>query len=148
MKPMNAALRETIISLAGCVGYCDVLQKTPPPELAQKKQQQRLRYAQGHLNKLLETCMEGLDADTTQAVLRYSRGCQLLILPDADPRLSKTRLVVDTEDLEELLQYAVGACVVCLENETGVKQCKLRKCLTRMGAIPKGTPRGVCPYQP
>lgn len=148
MKRMNKALRETIISLAGCTGYCDVLTKTPPPELAPKKCQQRLKQARNHFDKLMEECMAGLDEETTQSIIRYSKGCQLLIVPDADPRLNETRLLVTVEDVEELLHYTVGTCMTCMEDERGVKQCRLRKCLTRMGVIPKGTPRGVCPYQP
>lgn len=146
-KYATPALKQTIIAISGCIGFCQTLTEAAPKEISSAKMKQRLKWACDHLFKVLEALEDGLDQDSLEGIIRFCKRTEMLIMPKSDSRLQHDYLLVKEDEMRELLSQCTE-CGICLKNETEVKQCQTRKQLARMGLVSKDVKRHVCPYQP
>lgn len=141
-------LAPTMLTLATIVTWFHELAQNPPIELDKPVYIRRATQGENHAQKLLNAAAEIAGEEQAEALCRKAKNYTVrLIHKDKAERAAKT-LVVDIADLEYILGRCFLDCATCLKTESEVKACKMRKVLLRMEAIPKGTPRNLCPYQP
>lgn len=146
-KYVTPAVKQTMITIAGCIGFCEALLKAAPSEISTPKMKQRLGWARDHLCKVMDALKEGMDEDCLRGIVRQCKSMRMQLLPETDPRADKKYLLVEESEMQELLSCSLE-CGLCLKNATEVKQCEIRKLLARMGVVSKDLRRHECPYQP
>ena len=146
-KYVTPAVKQTMIVIAGCIGYCEALLKAAPSEISTPKMQQRLGWARDHLYKVMDALKYGMDEDCLRGIVRQCKSMRMQLLPETDPRADQKYLVVKESEMQELMSHCLDCCI-CLKNEAEVRQCKIRKLLARMGVVSKDLRRHECPYQP
>lgn len=141
-KNLGRAARESVICLAGCVGFCETLLDSEIP--VYKASREYLTQCKEAANAVMDNILREADDDQAVACMRQAANCQLTVMPNSDVRNNKELLVADRAALEELLDDVISDCAFCIKSEQEAKKCKRRKNLIAVGLI--GTNERGCPY--
>lgn len=141
-------LASTALTLATIVTWFAEIAENPPEELAKPSYIRRAAQGENHAQKLLNAAVAAAGEDMAESICRKAKNYTARLVPKDKAQRAENTMVVNVEDVEYLLSRCFADCATCLKNEAEVKACKMRKTLVRMEAIPQGTPRGECPYQP
>lgn len=138
--------KRVIACVAGTIGVLEDMIRLDMPEY--RAVMPRIKACRTHMLKVLETGEEGIDADQRAALIRWCNAAEIMVMPRSDPRAAKEYAVVEGATLERIVKHSLSDCACCLNSETEVKQCQLRKDLLQCGIMPKPNGRGHCPFQP
>lgn len=144
----NADDRATVLTLSTMITWAERLAVEPTERLNKPCHKRRAQQILSHLVKLTEAAVEGMDVDALQGLHRFARTHDVMIAPSDRVKNRKEYVVLEHDDFQYLMSRVFADCDVCLAGPSEIKQCKLKKVLQRCGAIPEGTPRGECPFQP
>lgn len=141
-------IEQTMLTLATMVTWFNELTLNPPKELDKPTHIRRAAQGENHAQKLLNALVAAVGEYKTESVLNKVNNYTMELIPKDKAIRAANTMVVNRDDVEYILSRCFADCATCLKNEAEVKACKMRKVLTRMEVILKGTPRGECPYQP
>lgn len=149
MKPYATADdRATVLTLSTMITWAERLAVKPTKRLDKPKYKQRARHILKHLEELTKGAVEGLDYDAREGLHRFARNHDVVITPADRVKGMKAYVVIEADDFTYLMDRVVCDCNTCLATPTEIKKCEMKKILQRCGAVPDGTPRGECPFQP
>lgn len=143
-KYLNRYTKEVAISLSGCIGTADVLLKAAPglPEEVRN----RLWVVLVEVQAALDALMADVDQDQKNALVRYSKSCQLMVMPGTDPRLKREYYIVPDTSMAVFLQQATGDCFLCEKTGKECRKCEIRRAL--LDSLVLGVnDNGDCPYK-
>lgn len=140
--------RKTVLTLSTMITWAERLAVKPTKRLDKPKYKQRARQILNHLTKLTEAAVEGMDYDARDGLFRFARNNDVQIVPKDRVKSSKEYVVMEAADFEYLMDRVFADCNTCLATPAEIKKCEMKKILQRCGAVPDGTPRGECPFQP
>ena len=89
-----------------------------------------------------------MDYDARDGLFRFARNNDVQIVPKDRAKNSKEYVVMEATDFAYLMDRVICDCNTCLATPVEIKKCEMKKILQRCGAVPVGTPRGECPFQP
>lgn len=141
-------LMPTMLTLATIVSWFHEIAQNPPNELNKPTYIRRAAQGENHAQKLLNAAMAAAGEENAEAICRKVKNYIPRLIPKDKAQRAENTMVVAVEDVEYILSRCFADCATCLKTEAEVKACKMRKTLVRMEAIPQGTSRGECPYQP
>lgn len=142
---MNAAWRQMLVNVAAAMQVMEVLDESNHPRVLGVRRE--IRTVRTLCRKILEHLERDLDQDYLIGIKRYLDGCELAILHKADPRTRHEYYVVTGEDLEIILNGALGDCALCTYDAKQAKRCKIRRALNRAGILADQEPGCPCQYQ-
>lgn len=145
-KYLSEQGKRVIACIAGTIGVFEDMIRLDLPEY--REVLPRIKACRTHMLKVLEVGERGIDPDQKAGLVRWCNNSTIMVMPRTDPRSEKEYAIVEGETLERIVKNSLSDCAVCLNNETEVKQCQLRKDLLQCGIMPKPNGRGHCPFQP
>lgn len=149
MKPYATADdRATVLTLSTMITWAERLAVKPTKRLDKPKYKQRARQMLRHLEELTKGAVEGMDHDARDGLFRFARNNDVQIVPKDRAKNSKEYVVVEAADFQYIMDHVFADCNTCLATPAEIKRCEFKKILQRCGAVPVGTPRGECPFQP
>lgn len=142
----NADERRVVTMLCAMESWVAGLLESAPKCVDKPRLKQRLRHVLGHLEKLNVGAVEDLSLEAVDSLSRYINGQDIQIVPKDKVKKEGTHVVVELDDFK-LLTSRIDDCYTCVKSPAEVKACKIRKAMTRCGAIPTGD-RAECPFMP
>ena len=138
----NRETKELIVCVAACVGFAKTLLEN---EFRNKKKAKRhLQAMHDQAQKSLDAICEGLSTEAMDGIMKFAGNSEIICVPKSDPRTKKKMYFVDEKDMFTILDESLN-CQFCVQDQTGVKNCKVRQALVRSGVSPIGD--GGCPYK-
>lgn len=141
-KYLNRYTKEIGISLAGSIGFTDVLTKSKLPAAVKD----HLWVALIELNAAMDALLDGVDRVEGAALHRYAKNCKLMVMPSQDPRLQREYHIVPDTAMNVFLKQATGDCFLCDKEGKDCRRCEIRKALLD-SMVPGIKDRGDCPYK-
>lgn len=139
---LNRVTKQIGMILAGCVGFADVLLKSTPKLPAAVRYPLWVMYIAAQA--ALDALMDGVDQTEKDALIRYSKHCQLMVMPETDPRLNREYYIVPDTAMSIFLKQATGDCFLCDKEGKEYRKCEIRKAL--LDSMVLGiNDRGDCP---
>lgn len=93
----NKATKQIIVQLAGCTGFADVLLQCDFRNKSKAKRSLQAMY--NHAQKAMDDVIDGLDQTQVEAIIRFAKNSELMILPKSDVRLNKELYIVHKKNL-------------------------------------------------
>ncbi len=141
-KYLNRYTKEIGISLAGSIGFTDVLTKSKLPAAVKD----HLWVALIELNAAMDTFLDGVDRVEGAALHRYAKNCQLMVIPSTNPQTQREYYIVPDTAMNVFLKQATGDCFLCDKEGKACRKCEIRKAL--LDSMVLGiNDRGDCPYK-
>lgn len=139
---LNRDTKEMIICVSACIGFASTLLEHEFRNKKAAKRHLQAMHDQGQ--KALNAICAGLDAEQMGGVMKFSKNLEIICVPKTDPRANRKMYLVDEPDMMTILNESLN-CQFCIKDQTGVKNCAVRKALARSAVVPISN--GSCPYK-
>lgn len=145
MAYLNKALKEMVINLSGLQAYLNLMMEDHPGYT--KPHIKKIKTMVTYLEHIIHDFLKDLDVHQIKYLANQCNNCNLILVPNNDPKMKKLYTVVETQVLQELVNTAFSECFLCDKCGKEARECKLRKNLLEVGAMAHENGKGQCPFK-
>lgn len=142
-KYLSKDMKQAVICLAGCVGFCETLAGVESPTYIPLRED--LNTCRDAAFRVMEALLDGIPQEQILSCMRQANASELMVIPKSSPMVKKEYHVITTDVLDRLLAESISDCAFCMKEGTELNRCQRRKDLMEAGII--GRAKGECPYK-
>lgn len=143
MTYISKALKEIIITFAGCIGFADTLIRrgSLTDEMAAQA-----KAMMGGATLITQSLLADKDEEQTAAIARQAGFYEIIAVPKSSAQIGKEYYICPKEDFERLvIDDPSSPCPYCELEGKEAHRCERRRSLMRCGVAANTT--GDCPYR-